>query len=193
MHILRSQAEQTMEMTEDLRAKQVRMAVTRRIKELGRAGKAREALQQLAEMARLGVQPDPMLGTALVDACARSGQMQMAQAAFEELFGDGPNSLLEPDDVTFSILVRGYGETEPPQWLAISGLLSKMQSRFNLKPSTATYNALLEVCARTKDLTRGYEIIERMERAGVLPDEQSVEAVKNRRALRTHLKRVFNF
>lgn len=42
-------------------------------------------------MARLGVQPDSMLGTALVDACARSGHMQMAQAAFEELFGDGPS------------------------------------------------------------------------------------------------------
>jgi hypothetical protein len=41
-------------------------------------------------MARLGVQPDSMLGTALVDACARSGQMQMAQAAFEELFGSSP-------------------------------------------------------------------------------------------------------
>ena len=49
---------------------------------------AREAVQQLAEMSRLGVQPDSMLGTALVDACARSGQMQMAQAAFEELFGE---------------------------------------------------------------------------------------------------------
>ena len=48
---------------------------------------AREAVEQLAEMSRLGVQPDSMLGTALVDACARSGQMQMAQAAFEELFG----------------------------------------------------------------------------------------------------------
>ena len=44
-------------------------------------------MEQLAEMSRLGVQPDSMLGTALVDACARSGQMQMAQAAFEELFG----------------------------------------------------------------------------------------------------------
>jgi len=43
-------------------------------------------------MARLGVQPDSMLGTALVDACARSGHMQMAQAAFEELFGDGPSA-----------------------------------------------------------------------------------------------------
>jgi hypothetical protein len=47
-----------------------------------------------------------------------------------------PDALLEPDDVTFAVLVRGYGETEPPQWLAISGLLSKMQSKFNLKPNT---------------------------------------------------------
>lgn len=76
-----------MDIAEEQRVKQVRMAVTRKIKDLGRAGKAREAVQQLAEMARLGVQPDSMLGTALVNACARSGHMQMAQAAFEELFG----------------------------------------------------------------------------------------------------------
>ena len=55
-------------------------------------------MQQLAEMSRLGVQPDSMLGTALLDACARSGQMQMAQAAFEELFGELPLScVLLPD------------------------------------------------------------------------------------------------
>ena len=78
---------QDVDATEEQRVKQVRVAVTRKIKDLGRAGKAREAVQQLAEMARLGVQPDSMLGTALVDACARSGHMQMAQAAFEELFG----------------------------------------------------------------------------------------------------------
>ena len=80
-------AVQDVDAAEEQRIKQVRMAVTRRIQQLGRAGKAREAVQQLAEMARLGVQPDSMLGTALIDACARSGHMQMAQAAFEELFG----------------------------------------------------------------------------------------------------------
>ena len=35
------------------------------------------------------------------------------------------------------------------------------------------------------------QIIERMERAGILPDDYTIEAVKNRRALRTHLKRTF--
>lgn len=46
------------------------------------------------------------------------------------------DSLLEPDDVTFSVLVRGYGETEPPQWLAISGLLSMMSKKYEVQPST---------------------------------------------------------
>ena len=46
------------------------------------------------------------------------------------------DSLLEPDDVTFSVLVRGYGETEPPQWLAISGLLSMMSRKYEVQPST---------------------------------------------------------
>lgn len=38
-------------------------------------------------MARLGVQPDTQAATALIYACARNGNMEMAQAAFEELFG----------------------------------------------------------------------------------------------------------
>jgi hypothetical protein len=46
------------------------------------------------------------------------------------------DSLLEPDDVTFSVLVRGYGETEPPQWLAISGLLSMMSRKYEVQPIT---------------------------------------------------------
>lgn len=56
----------------------------------------------------------------------------------------------------------------------------------------ATFNALLEICARTKDSARGYEVIERMQRAGVLPDDFTLEAVKNRKALRAHLKRVYD-
>ena len=44
--------------------------------------------------------------------------------------------LLEPDDVTFSVMMRGYGDSDPPQWTAISTLLGVMQSRFQMKPST---------------------------------------------------------
>ena len=47
--------------------------------------------------------------------------------------------LLEPDDVTFSVLIRGYGEAEPPQWLAISGLLSMMSRKYEVQPSTGDH------------------------------------------------------
>ena len=62
----------------------------------------------------------------------------------------------------------------------------------SLLSCAATFNALLEICARTKDSERGCEVIERMQRAGVLPDELTFEAVKNRKALRAHLKRVYD-
>lgn len=58
---------------------QVRADVTRKIKKLGRDGKPREAVAELAAMARLGVQPDTLAATALVDACARNGKMDMAR------------------------------------------------------------------------------------------------------------------
>lgn len=52
---------------------------------------------QLAEMARLGVQPDSIAATALLDACARNGKMDMATSVFEELFGVRPTpEVLDP-------------------------------------------------------------------------------------------------
>lgn len=66
----------------------------------GRSGRPREATLQLAEMARLGVQPDAMAATALVDACARNGKMEMALSIFDELFGK--------IDVLLSTLLRWF-------------------------------------------------------------------------------------
>jgi len=40
----------------------------------------------------------------------------------------------------------------------------------------AVYNSLLEICARTRDMVRGEEVVGRMARAGVLPDEDTAEA-----------------
>ena len=52
--------------------------------------------------------------------------------------------LLEPDDVTFAVMVRGYGDSDPPQWAAISALLGVMQSRYDMNPSTG---AVPPVCS----------------------------------------------
>lgn len=47
--------------------------------------------------------------------------------------------------------------------------------RFAVRRAAAVYNSLLEICARTRDMVRGEEVIGRMARAGVLPDEDTAE------------------
>ena len=55
---------------------------------------------------------------------------------------------LQPDDVTFSVLMRGYGETNPPSWVLISGLLNMMDKKFGMKPSLGTASVLMPVQTR---------------------------------------------
>lgn len=53
----------------------------------------------------------------------------------------------------------------------------------------AVYNCLLEICARTNDEERGFDIIDRMSKASVPPNKYTLEAVKRRKSLRSYLKR----
>ncbi len=165
--------------------------------------------------------------------------------------------MLEPDEVTYSVLVRGYGSLQEPRWAAIASCLGQMETdhgetkntqtharrlvarlgaaggvagfspsgapaarlnfkqpnlsrpdrpitlnadmpisfRFTqppgLKPTHIVYNALLESCARSNDVFRGEEIITRMESEGVVPNEQTFDAVKNKKNLRSLLRRKF--
>lgn len=163
--------------------------VTRRIKELGRQGKAKEAIGELASVARLGVQPDTQSATALLDACMRNNKIDMAESVFEELFG---GELLTPDEVSFAVMLRGYGAQDPPRWTAISNTLATMERDYGLTPTTLTFNALLEICSRTNDEVRGTELIQRMATAQVLPDDFTLEAVRQRKSLRSLLKKAFD-
>lgn len=160
--------------------------VTRRIKNLGRKGKVRDAIKELAAMARMGIQPDTQAATALVDACVRAKKMEMAESVFDELFGE----LLVPDEVAFSVMIRGYGEEYPPQWTSIASMLSTMEHTYGVEPTVLTFNTLLEVCSKTNDEDRGAEIIERMQASGVQPNDLSFDAVRQRKSLRSLLKKL---
>jgi pentatricopeptide repeat protein len=164
----------------------IRSEVTRRIKNFGRQGKVKDAIKELTNMARMGVEPDTLSATALIDACVRSNKLEMAESVFEELFGD----LLIPDEVAFMVLVRGYGDQYPPQWSQIASTLSVMEHTYDIEPTILTFNTLLEVCSKTNDEDRGVEIIDRMDDQGVVPNDGSFEAVKNRKSLRGRLKKL---
>lgn len=167
------------------RIREVRSGATKRIKALGAQRKLKEAIQELAGLSQLGVQPDTQAATALVSACAQAGNMEMAESVFEQLFGE----FLRPDEVTFAVLLRGYGGKSPPQWGAIDSTLTRMRSTFGMEPSAVAYNALLEVCVRTEDTDRAMDVIDRMADDGVEPDEMTVGIVSRKRNLRAYLRR----
>lgn len=62
--------------------------VTKRIRNYGKAGKLKMAIGELAQCARLGIKPDVQAATALLSACVSNKKMDMAEALFEELFGE---------------------------------------------------------------------------------------------------------
>jgi pentatricopeptide repeat protein len=64
-----------------------RAEVTRRIRDLGRQGRPKEAINELTNLAKLGIQPDTVAATALVSACTTNRNMDMALNVFDELFG----------------------------------------------------------------------------------------------------------
>jgi pentatricopeptide repeat protein len=129
----------------------------------------------------------------------RGGRVEMGEQVFEELFGglseeaaaSAAPGLLTPDEVTFCVLVRAYGDASPPRWSAISEALTAMERRHGIPPGVCTFNALLGVCARASDEARGAEVIARMAASNVRPDSFSLEAVQQRKSLRSLLRRTF--
>ena len=63
----------------------------------------------------------------------------------------GTGAPLQPDDVTFSILLKGYGDCQPPRWVAISSLLHTMDQHYNMQPSTGQLAPALAVYVRLRD------------------------------------------
>jgi len=164
--------------------------LTRKVGALGRSGRAAEALDTVAAAARAGrVTPDTRLATAVLDACAGAGRADLALAAFDSLFGSPP-AALAPDGRAFEALARACASSDPPAWADLGKVIASMSAAGHpLTP--AVFNAALGAAARTRDLDRGGAIIAQMAGAGVEPDAGTVEAVRQRKALRSLLKKAF--
>eukprot|EP00467_Chlorarachnion_reptans_P014093 CAMPEP_0114494838 /NCGR_PEP_ID=MMETSP0109-20121206/4873_1 /TAXON_ID=29199 /ORGANISM="Chlorarachnion reptans, Strain CCCM449" /LENGTH=207 /DNA_ID=CAMNT_0001671917 /DNA_START=216 /DNA_END=839 /DNA_ORIENTATION=- len=169
--------------------KEARQEAMRRIKQAGKSSSPEEALSVLTDMANIGVMPDAQVITALIDVFSRKGNMAMAMKVFQQMFRE--DSGLSPDEITFKILVDGYGRVDPPDWAKISRLLNLMELTYGVRPSTMTYNGLLAICSRTKDYERAYELIDRMDAGGIEPDQQTLQIVHEKKALRGYMRKVF--
>lgn len=188
----------------DREIEQIRIDVSRRIRQHAKEGNLPAAIEAFTEMQIEGVAPDVVAATALIDCCVRCGEMARAERAFTSLFSPAASTAatasspsrpsaasLKPDAIVVGVMLRAYGQRNPPQWSKIQQLLSRMEAEFGLQPSAAIFNELVDICARDNEVERGMQLLERMAQAGVEPDEYTFAAVKRRRSLRSHFKKLF--
>ena len=165
------------------------MEATRAVREAGRAGRPEDALRALAALSRGGVEPDLLAATAAVEACLAAGRADLAQGAFDELFEcGGRGGRLVADERAYGVLAGGYGCLCPPLWSSVDLTLERMR-RQGLEATAATYNAVLRACMRQGDSERAMGTLDRMEVAGVAPDDQTLEIVRKKRVLRSMVKK----
>ena len=160
--------------------------VTRKLVDCRRRKAAANAVDLLVSLGRAGIEPDLLASTACLGACVAAGKMDLALKVFEEVFD---KRVVEPDEVVFTELIRGYLASSPPSWTRAMNTLDRMEA-FDVVPGALSYNILLAKCADDNELERAEDIVDRMANEGVEPDRFTMEAVKKRRSIRSYAKKV---
>jgi len=108
---------------------------------------------------------------ALIDACARSGEMYRATALLEAMAAQG----IEPNLITYSTIIKGY--CQQPRLDRAFELLEHMKTSGNLRPDEITYNTLIDGCARHCLFERGVALLEEMQVAGIPPTNFTLSVI----------------
>ena len=148
--------------------------VTRKLVDCRKRKAASNAVDLLVSLGRAGIEPDLLASTTCLGACVAAGKMDLALKVFEEVFD---KRVVEPDEVVFTELIRGYLASSPPSWTRAMNTLDRMEA-FDVTPGALSYNILLAKCADDNELERAEDIVDRMADEGVEPDRFTMEAVK---------------
>jgi pentatricopeptide repeat protein len=124
--------------------------VTRKLMDCRKRKAASNAVDLLVSLGRAGIEPDLLASTTCLGACVAAGKMDLALKVFEEVF---EKKVVQPDEVVFTELIRGYLAADPPSWTRAMNTLDKME-RFDVSPSSLSYNVLLAKCAADNELER---------------------------------------
>lgn len=100
---------------------------------------------------------------ALIDACARSRELSMAETLLTEMAAQN----IEPNTVTYSTIIKGY--CNDGRLNQAFELLETMKQSKNMRPDEVTYNTVLDGCARQSLFDRGVSLLAMMETDGVPP------------------------
>jgi pentatricopeptide repeat protein len=110
-----------------------------------------------------GIKGDVISYTAIIDACAKAGNIARAEAWLQKMLDAG----VEANVVTFGALIHACARlgdaTRAEHWL------EQMQIA-GVKANAVTYNAVMSACTKSGDVDRAEKWLNKMRNSGVVPD-----------------------
>merc|ERR1719401_2400189 len=114
------------------------------------------------EMLQHGIQPSVVTYNVVIDACARSSQMDKVPGLLEDM----RTRKLEANLITYSTVIKGHCQCGdlPSAFMALEDF-----RQAGARPDEVIYNTLLEGCSQANLVTEGEKLFEDMEASGVVP------------------------
>mmetsp|Transcript_63916 Transcript_63916/g.114070 ORF Transcript_63916/g.114070 Transcript_63916/m.114070 type:complete len:1000 (-) Transcript_63916:89-3088(-) len=137
------------------------------------------------EMLALNLDFSIVTYNALVDACARCGEIDFVPEIVQTMKAHG----IEPDIITYSTILK-YQCREKRLDDAFK-LLDHMLNNTPHRPDEIMYNTLLDGCARQGLYDRGIWLLKEMGRAGVTPSNFTLSGLVKLCSRANHLERAF--
>merc|ERR1712137_828489 len=127
-----------------------------------------DALQLFEDMLREGVPRNTITYNTIIDVCIKCGDLSTAESLFRDM--TMPGSLVEPDLITFSTLLKGYcNVAELDRALQVAETIKAR----GLKCDELVYNTLMDGCVKANDLSAGIGLFAEMTQAGMKPSSMT--------------------
>lgn len=107
--------------------------------------------------------PSQVTYNALISACARSSEPELACVVFEDMQAAG----LDADKFTYASLIDAHAKRGD---VDTSFEISRLMDEQGVRKDPTVYSALMEACARACELPRALSVFETMKREGVWPN-----------------------
>jgi leucine-rich PPR motif-containing protein len=127
------------------------------------------ALHLVEDMAAVGLHPDDIILTHLLEGCRHAANQRLGKKLFNDMIAAG----VKPSKFTLMAMLKLYGRcgayTEAYRFLA------EAEKEYGLIPTVLHYTCLMSACLRTKSYDQAFAAFELMLKNGVSPDRTTIE------------------
>jgi len=136
-------------------------------------GRARPASMErlwvvFKDMLSKGIEPTIVTFNAVIDACARNGQMN----ALPDLLQQMKARRLEPNLITYSTMIKGFCQRGDVK--SALQQLEDLRRTSNLRPDEIVFNTLLDGCSSAGLVVEGERLLADMRAEGIMPSNYTL-------------------